>query len=339
MMRATKRAVAVAAGLAFAVTLTACNSEVPDASGDGSSGGDVTTVGIGTQPWIGYGPWYIAADQGFDTDHGVKLNLVTFTTDADLSSAFASGKIVALNAATNAIAHLMDVVPGQKIVLFEDTSTTADSIIAGPAINSVDDLEGMKVAYEKATTSDLLLRYALSTVGLTVDDINAVPIPAANAASALLSGDVAAAVTYEPYIGSALKQNNDIHRVFTAAEKPGLIADVLAIDSKFGEDNPEAVQGLLKAWDDAVTYLRNNPDDGRRIIAEAIGAKPGSLTASFEGVEFYDLEQSNDYLANDFAETSDELVKILQDAGEESVKGVDLGDVVDTSHGVEAAKE
>lgn len=339
-MRAMKRVLAAGAGLAMAAALTACNSDVPDASGDeGGSSDGVTTVGMGTQPWIGYGPWYIAADQGFDADHGVKLELVTFSTDADLSSAFTSGKMVAINAAVNSVAHLLDVVPDQQIVLFEDVSTTADAIIAGPDITSVADLEGKKVAYEEGTTSDLLLRYALGTAGLTVEDITPVPVPAANAGAALLSGDVDAAVTYEPYIGSTLRQEGDVERVFTAGEKPGLISDVLTIETAFAEDNPEAVQSLLRAWDDAVTYLADNPEEGQRIIAEGIGADPKSLATSFEGVQFYNLEESNDYLASEFEGTSTEVLKILEEAGDDTVQGVDLGASVETSYGTEAAKE
>ena len=36
---------------------------------------EVTELAIGTQPWIGYGPFYIADAHGCDTDHGVDIRL------------------------------------------------------------------------------------------------------------------------------------------------------------------------------------------------------------------------------------------------------------------------
>ena len=67
------------------------------------SDGGTTEVAIGTQPWIGYGPFWIADEQGFDTDHGVDIKLVNFSTDQDLESGFASGKFQAANNANNTL--------------------------------------------------------------------------------------------------------------------------------------------------------------------------------------------------------------------------------------------
>ena len=326
-------------GLVLVVTLTACNSAAPAQGGDENGDGAATTVRLGTQPWIGYGPWYIAKEKGFDRAHDVNLELVTFNTDADLGSAYAAGRIEGANSATNNVAQHLKAGQERTIVLFEDVSTKADAIIAGPQINSVKDLAGKKVAYEEGTTSDILLRYALSTEGLTIDDIDAVPTPASNAGGALLSGDVDAAVTYEPYISGVLAQNDELGLLYTAGERPGLISDVLTVRTDWAKENPEVVRNLLLAWDDAVKYLEENPEDGQTIIAEAVGSNLEELATSFEGVEFYDLEASNTYLDNEFAATSTDIEEILESTGDESAAGVDIGEAVDASYGTQAQED
>ena len=326
------RMFAAGTGLFLAMTLGACSSNVPD-SGDG---GGLTTVSMGTQPWIGYGPWYIAKEKGFDKQHGVALNLVVFSTDSDVTSAFASGQINSTNAASASAARLLSSYQDQTIVLFEDISTTADAIIAGPSISTVQDLKGKKVAFEEGTTSDLLLRYALSTAGLTINDIQVVTTPAGSAGAALISGDVDAAVTYEPYVSGAIDAKEGVRRIFTAEEKPGLISDLLTVQTKWAKENPEAVQGLLAAWNDAIEYLRSNPEDGHAIIANAIGAKLEDVTSSFDGVKFYDLAQSNAFLANDFPDLSNEVQRILTEAGDNTAQGLDLSASVNVSYGEQA---
>ena len=148
-----------------------------------------------------------------------------------------------------------------KLVLLEDVSTSADAILAGEGINSIADLKGKQVAYEEGTTSDLLLNYALSQNGMTLADILPVPMPASDAGSALISGNVPAAVTYEPYLTEAIKQNASLKYLYKADERPGLISDVLVINSKWAAENPAAAKSLIKVWDDALAYL---PDQSIR---------------------------------------------------------------------------
>ena len=337
-MGVMKKVLAAGLGASVLVVLGACGSS---SSGDagGSSGdasgqsGELITVGMGTQPWIGYGPWEIAKAKGFDKAHGIDLQLSTFTTDADVTAAFASNKIVATNAATITVGRLLDKYPDQVIVLVEDVSTAADAIIAGPAVASVADLAGKKVAYEEGSTSDLLLRYALGTVGLTMEDITAVPTPAANAGAALVSGDVDAAVTYEPYIAGTVATDPGIKTIYTAGEKSGLISDVLTVQGTWAKANPKAVEGLLAAWNDSVEFLRSNPQEGQEIIAKAVGSSAADLGSTFAGVQFFNVAESTEYLLSDFGPTSVEVFAILDAAGDPTAKGVDLMTVVDSSYG------
>lgn len=257
------------------------------------------TVRIGTQPWIGYGPWWIAQEQGIFAKYGIEAELIDFVTDTEVNAAFASGNMDVANVATHTALKLYANGVDLRIVLLEDVSNAADAIIAPSAIASVADLAGKTVAYEEGSTSDLLLHYALTANNMQIEDIVAAPMPAADAGAALIAGQVDAAVTYEPYISEASNQNSDIQALYTAAERPGLISDVLAARTQFAEDNPELMRDLLKVWDEAVTYLRENPESGRAIIAEAVGSAPEELTTAFEGVAFYDLAENQQFLALD----------------------------------------
>ncbi|MCB0040364.1 MAG: aliphatic sulfonate ABC transporter substrate-binding protein [Caldilinea sp.] len=274
---------------------TGCTAVAPaPAAGDGAA---MTTVRIGTQPWIGYGPWWIAQEKGLFEKYGIQAELIDFVTDTEVNAAFASGNMDVANVASHTAIKLFANGVDLSVVLLEDVSTTADAILAPSAIATVADLAGKTVAYEEGSTSDLLLNYALLQNNMSLSDINPAPMPAADAGAALIAGQVDSAVTYEPYISEAVNQNPDIKLLYTAAERSGLISDVLAARTPFATENPDVMRNLLKVWGEAVDFLRANPDEGRAIIAEAVGSSPEELVTAFEGVAFYNLDENVQYLA------------------------------------------
>jgi NitT/TauT family transport system substrate-binding protein len=281
-------------------------------------------IRMGLQPWLGYGQWHVAAAKDLFAANGLEeVELVNFTTDADVNAALASGQLDAANVATHtALAFAAAGVP-IKIVMLLDVSTTADAIIAGGDIASVADLEGKKVAYEEGTTSDILLNYALAQNGMSIEDIERVPMPAANAGAALIGGQVPVAVTYEPYLTLALAQDPEAKLLYTAGENPGLISDVLIVREEVLEERPGQIAALLRAWDEALAAYRADETEGRAIIAEAVGASPEDLETAFEGVEFYSLEENQERLTGDYAE------KVVPEVEDAATKAGILTDDVD----------
>jgi NitT/TauT family transport system substrate-binding protein len=346
MRHTTKRSSATRIGfllgllVLMAFVIAACggdDDEDSDTAAEG--GGEVTEVAIGTQPWIGYGPFWIADDQGFDTDHGVDIKLVNFSTDQDLESGFASGKFQAANNANNTLIRLADLGLDYKIALMEDFSLEADAVVScNPEVREIEDLadaEDVKVAFEEFSVSDVLFRYALNEAGVDFDAIDYTPIPASDAGTAAVAGRVDVAVTYEPYLQAAVEEGENCEVIYTAAERPGLISDALAVNTEFAEENPEAVVGVLRAWGDAIDFYNSSTKEAQAIIAENVGEKPGALTASFEGVELFDLQQSQDYLETEYEGLWDDIRTIMVDQGQIETEP-EVSDYLDTSFGEQA---
>lgn len=327
-------AIAVLAMLLGVLAIACGEDEAP--GGGGAASGEPVEVTIGTQPWIGYGPFWIADEKGFDTDHGVDIKLVNFSTDQDLESGFASGRFQAANGANNTWIRNADLGIDFKIVLMEDFSLEADAVVScDESIRSIEDLEGAKVAFEEFSVSDLLLRYAMNEAGVDFETIDYSPIPASDAGTAVVAGRVDAAVTYEPYLQAALEEGDNCEIIYTAAERPGLISDTLAVNTEFAESNPDAVAGVLRAWGDAVDFYRESPEEAQAIIAENVGEKPEALEASFEGIQLFDLQESQDFLTSDYEQLWNDIRSILVEQGQiESEPQV--SDYLDTSFGEQA---
>ncbi|TIW17147.1 MAG: transporter substrate-binding domain-containing protein, partial [Mesorhizobium sp.] len=200
-----------------------------------------------------YGQWHVAEAKGLFKASGLSdVQIVNFTEDKDINAALASGQLDAANIATHTAMGMVAAGLPVKIVLLLDVSMTADAMIAGKDVNSVADLKGKQVAFEEGTTSDILLKYALSKNGMSIADVQPVPMPAADAGSALIAGRVPVAVTYEPYLTTARAQNKDVKLLFTAGEDPGLISDVLVVRDEVIKSRPGQVLAMIKAWDAAL---------------------------------------------------------------------------------------
>lgn len=259
------------------------------------------TFKLGIEPWLGYGQWHVAAKKGLFAKQGLTdVNLVNFTEDKDINAALASGQLDGANIATHTAMGMVAAGLPVKIVSLLDFSLNADAIIGGKDIKSVADLKGKDVAFEEGTTSDILLNYALSSSGMSMADVKAVPMPAADAGGALIAGRVPVAVTYEPYISAARKQDPQLSLLFTAGKNPGLVSDVLVVREEVLKSKPGQVLALLKAWDAALKDYKANTAEDQKIIAEAVGSPVGDLLAAFDGVRYYSAGEAKQALEGEF---------------------------------------
>lgn len=294
---------------------------------------------LGIEPWLGYGQWHVAAKKGLFAKEGLTdVQIVNFTEDKDINAALASGQLDAANIATHTAMGMVAAGLPVKIVTLLDFSLSADAILAGKDIQSIADLKGKSVAFEEGTTSDILLNYALTSNGMTMADVKPVPMPAADAGSALIAGRVPVAVTYEPYISAARKQDPNIHLLFTAGKDPGLVSDVLVVRDEVIKSKPGQVLAMLKAWDAALKDYKANTDEDQKIIADAVGSPVGDLKTAFDGVRYYSLAEAKAALAGDFRTKT--FVDVLQAAQKAKLvtKDVMADEMIDPAFVNEAVK-
>lgn len=287
-------------------------------------------VKMGIEPWLGYGQWHIAAKKDLFKAQGLEsVEVINFNTDADINAALAAGQLQCGNIATHTAMNFIAAGLPLKIVALLDISKTADAMISDGSVTDIKGLKGKQVAYEEGTTSDILLNYALSQNGMTIADIEKVPMPASDAGSAMIAGKVPVAVTYEPYLTLAMQQNPKVNMVYSAGENPGLISDVFVVREEFLAEKPGQIVALLKAWDAALADYRKDTAGGRAIISAAVGAKPEELATAFDGVVFYSLAENKTEMANFTGKVIPEVHKAARTAGILQ-KDVDLSSAIDS---------
>lgn len=289
MKRTARIAIAGATAASLAV-LAGCAAGTEGGGGGGESERP-TSVSLGTGYWIGYGPWHIAESEGYFAENSIEVEQ-TVVGATDRIASFASGDVVAANFGIQSAYVLAEQGIEFKIVLLQDYSLEADGVLAGPGIETPADLAGRRVAYEAASTSEIMAAATLEEGGLTLEDVEAVPMGAGDGAAAVIAGQVDAAVTYEPYITPALEENPDLAIIFTAADEPGMVSDVLLVRDDFIESNPAAVEALVTSWGQAIDFYGSDTETAQGIIAEGVGEEPESLATGFAGVRFFALDEA-----------------------------------------------
>lgn len=230
---------------------------------------NVGTINLGVGLWPGNIGFYIADKKGFFRDEGLDVNLKVYESLGEESKDYSEGRLHgrgnltldAIKEAQNGINH--------KVVLGVDYSNGADGIIASSSVKSFKDLKGKKVAFEAGTIEEFFFLYALEQNNMTLKDVVGVDLDPEKSAEALINGEVEAAVTYEPFLSEAKTKTNG-NMVFSSGEAQGLIMDILTFKTDFIEQNPEAMQALIKAYYRGLDYVKTNPDESHAIAAEVM---------------------------------------------------------------------
>lgn len=248
---------------------------------------------IAYSDWPGWVAWDIAARKGFFKKHGVEVELKWFEYMASMD-AFAAGKVDAVCVANGDALVLSASGARNVMILVNDYSNGNDKIVAAPGIKSVKELKGKKIGVELGVVSHLLLINALKENGMTDSDVTLVNVPTHQTAQVLASGDVDAIVAWQPNSGQALKLVPGSTAVYTSAEAPGLIYDMLTVSPGSLMKRHEDWRKVVAAWYDVVAYMQDpaNEKEMLEILSARVDLKPEEYRPFLEGTKILSLPEA-----------------------------------------------
>lgn len=224
-------------------------------------------VRIGINPWPGYDFLYLAEQKGFYKEQGLNVRIVQYSSLADTQRAFAQGQIDGMGSTLIELVQVcQELEKNGKVILVSDYSLGADVIVASKDIKSVQELKGKTIGLEINSLGIFMLARALDLASLSLDDVKLFNVEQLNLEEALASNQIQAAVTYPP-ASVALLAKDDIHAIFTSAEIPEEVVDVVSLDAQVLERQPDFADRFHKVWDRTLTYCETSPHDAYDIMA------------------------------------------------------------------------
>jgi NitT/TauT family transport system substrate-binding protein len=252
---------------------------------------------IGYSDWPGWVAWEIAIEKNMFDKVGVDVQFEWFDYVASMD-AFAAGQLDAVTM-TNGDALVTGATGAQNVmILINDYSNGNDMIVGAPSINSITDLKGKKVGVEMGFVDHLLLLNGLEKAGMTESDVELVNVPTNETPQVLASGQVDAIGAWQPSSGQALELVPGSKPIYTSADEPGLIYDVLAVSPSSLATHREEWKKVIDAWYMAVDYL-NDPEtreDAISIMAARVGIEPEAYKAFIDGTKILTKEEAQSFM-------------------------------------------
>lgn len=248
---------------------------------------------IGYSDWPGWVAWQVAIDKGWVKDAGVDAKFEWFDYSASMD-AFSAGKLDA-DMVTNGDALVMGGNGSKSVmIMLTDYSNGNDMIVGKPGTKSLADLKGQKVGIEVGLVEHLLLVNGLQKMGIPEDSVSLVNVKTNETPQVLSSGSVAAIGAWQPVAGEAMKGAPGAHPLYTSAQQPGLIYDVIAVKPESYAAHKEDWRKLVGVWDKVVKYIgdpKTRPD-ALKIMAARTGVTPEAYGKFLNGTKLLTLAEA-----------------------------------------------
>jgi len=179
-------------------------------------------------------------------------------------------------------------------IIINDYSNGNDMVVATPDIKSVKDLKGKKIGAELGFVAHLIAITALTENGMTADDVEWVNTPTDKTPAMLASGEVAAIAAWQPNSGQALKAVAGSKAIFSSADAPGIIYDLLCVTPESLEARRDEWAKVVGVWYKIVDYLKDedNWDDALKILSTRVQVTREEYEPFFKGTYILTLEEA-----------------------------------------------
>ena len=287
-------------GVMLSALALGCKTQKPEektasaaASAGPPSSPKAEALKIAYSDWPGWVAWDIAVEKGYFKAAGLDVSLVWLEYAASME-AFSEGKVDAV-CMTNGDALVAGSSGARSVgVVINDYSNGNDMIVVQPGIKKLGELKGKKVGVEVGFVDHLLLMEALKSVRLSESDVDIVNTKTQDTPALLKAGGVSAIAAWQPNSGHALDQVPGASALFTSANVPGLIYDVLFVNPKSLQARRADWKKVVAVWFQVVAFVSDpgSRAEAARIMSQKAQMTPERYEKLMKGTQFLDLAEN-----------------------------------------------
>lgn len=288
----------IAAGITSMMMLSGCAKEQKQA---------LTTLNIGFQK---YGLLPIVKQRG-DLDQalkaqGIQVKWVEFPAGPQLLEGLNVGSVVFGESGEAPPIFAQAASPNLVYVANQPAAPNAEALIVqkNSPIQSIQDLKGKRVALNKGSNVHYLLLKLLEKNQLTLQDIQVVYLPPADARAAFEKGAVDAWVIWDPFFAAAEQQIGA--RVLATGQNLVSNHQFYLADRKFTEQHPEVLKTVVQQLNQTTEWVKTHQDDAARLLEKPTALDFNILKTSISRMGFgvtplsSEVIQQQQYVADAF---------------------------------------
>lgn len=239
---------------------------------------------IGWSIYAGWMPWPYAQQAGivkkWADKYGLEINFVQVNDYVESVNQYTAGKFDGVTVA-NMDALTIPAAGGKdtSAIIVGDYSNGNDGILLKGA-DSLSAIRGRQVYLVELSVSHYLLARGLESIKLPMTGIKTVNTSDADIAGAFATPAVTAAVAWNPQL-STMKGAPGAKEVFSSADIPGEILDLLVIDTGTLKANPNLGKALAGIWYETTALMQRQDAEGKAARA-AMAKLAGTTPEEFE---------------------------------------------------------
>lgn len=258
-----------------------------------TAGAHAEPLKIAYSDWPGWVAWEIGIQKKWFEEEGVDVKFMWFDYVPSMD-AYVAGQVDAV-CMTNGDALVTGATGKPSVgIIMNDYSNGNDMVVAAPGADSLKDLKGKKIGVEIGFVDHLLLLKGLAASGMTEKDVELVNTPTNETPQVLKSGAVSAIAAWQPNSGQALKAVAGSKPIFTSADAPGLIYDVLYVSPESLEKRKADWEKVVKVWYRIVDFIKDEShfDETLKILSSRVSVKPEEYESFFRGTYILSLDEA-----------------------------------------------
>ncbi|MDY0884866.1 ABC transporter substrate-binding protein [Dongia soli] len=219
--------------------------------------------------WPGYSFYQVVKEKNLAPDYDIQQTI--FEDPVGGHSALAAGQIDVFYCTNDYSPIAVEQNTDEVNVTYTSPSYGVDQIALAPKTEPKD-LKGKKIAAPQAYIGQLLMGVWLDSQGIKTNDVQWVNLNADEAIGPMISGDLAAAYVYEPWLSKLIAAQPGARSVTNTADpeilKTGIFMDVIYMNKSFIAKNRKAALDMLKAHFLAVQAWHDDTAGVNQIFAD-----------------------------------------------------------------------
>lgn len=292
-----------------------------------------TKVAIGISGWTGFAPLTLAKEAGIYKANGLDVTIKKIP-QKDRHLAIASGDLqcAATTVETWIVWNTNGIATTQLFKM--DQGMGSDGIVARNTIAKVADLKGKTVAASAPGTSPhFTLAWVLKKNGLSLGDVKLVTLEPAAAANAFVAGtgDLDAAVTYEPYL-SLVRNKPESGKLIADSLQYPMVFDSFGCTPKFIKENPKAVKALVESYFQALDMIEKDRTKAFTIMGADVKQTAEQFEKSQEKIKWADRAANKKFFGGEIQAFNKEAAALLMEIGVIKSLPPNMDTLFDTSY-------
>lgn len=185
-------------------------------------------------------------------------------------------------------------ITGRAKVIAINVVGFSDRVIAQPGIKSIQDLKGKTIAVPEGTSGDMLVRLALQSAGMKLEDVKRVTMDPSTIVTAFASGQVDAAGIWYPHVGTIRTRVPNLGELFSNKDAlpknsfPSAFVMRPELDAPAGHALHDAVLRVIKEAND---WRAKNVAQAVDLTAAMLNAPRANLEAESKFAQYYSSQE------------------------------------------------